>query len=95
MVKLFFVTIPSLFAFLLYRLQKKRLKFKTIETNLNREELDKRIQEVAKNLKWSIYRNNDKIVTAKTSPSIFSGSWGEQITILFDKKECLSIVFVI
>ncbi len=32
---------------------------------------------------------DEKIIIAKTHPSIFSGSWGEQITILFDDDRIL------
>ena len=56
---------------------------------MTREELDKIINQVATELKWTIFSTNKRIVEAKTFPSFFSGSWGEQITILFDNKRVL------
>lgn len=81
--------IPLILGFLFYRLQKNRLKFKMIETNLTRNELDVIIKNVATELKWNIISDSKKIVEAKTFPSFFSGSWGEQITILFDDNRIL------
>ena len=82
--------VPSIIGLLFYKLQKKRLKFKTVETALTRDELDKIIERVAAELQWRIYTNNKRIVEARTNPSFFSGSWGEQITILFDNKRVLA-----
>ncbi len=86
---LLFSIIPLLLAYIFYRIQKNRLQFKVVETNLTRYELDKIIQNVAVVLKWAIQLNNNKIILAKTSPKFFSGSWGEQITILFDNNKVL------
>ncbi len=86
---LLFIIVPSFLGFLFYRLQRNRLKFKIVETTLTREELDKIINQVATELKWTIFSTNKRIVEAKTFPSFFSGSWGEQITILFDNKRVL------
>ena len=87
--EIWFFIIPSILGLLFYRLQKNRLKFKSIETNLTREELDPIIEKVANELEWTPYLTNKKIIIAKTHPSFFSGSWGEQITILFDKNRIL------
>ena len=62
---------------------------KIVETNLSRDELDKIIYQISTELKWKIFTTNKRIVEAKTFPSFFSGSWGEQITILFDNKRVL------
>ena len=56
---------------------------------MTREELDPIFEKVAKELEWTLYVNNKKMIIAKTHPSFFSGSWGEQITILFDKNRVL------
>lgn len=84
-----FIAIASIISYLLYKLQVTKLKFKIVETNLNREELDEIINRVAKDLKWIIFSVNKRSIIAKTFPSILSGSWGEQITILFDKNKVL------
>ena len=81
--------IPAILGILFYRLQKRRLKFKSIDTKLTRDELGPIIEKVAKELEWTPFVNNKKIIIAKTHPSFFSGSWGEQITILFDKNRIL------
>jgi hypothetical protein len=87
--EIWFMIVPSLLSFLFYRLQKERLKFESIETNLTREKLDLIIEKVAIKFEWHKYIDNEKVVVAKTFPSFFSGSWGEQITILFDKNKIL------
>lgn len=87
--EIWFMIIPSILGLLFYRLQKNRLKFKSIDTNLTREEIDPIIERVANELEWTPYVINEKIIIAKTRPSFFSGSWGEQITILFDKNRIL------
>lgn len=87
--EIWFMIIPSILGLLFYRLQKNRLKFKSIDTKLTREELDPIIEKVANELEWITFVKNKKIVISKTFPSFFSGSWGEQITILFDKNRIL------
>jgi len=86
---IWFMIIPSILGLLLYRIQKNRLKFKYIDTKLTREELNSIIEKVAEELEWIPYLNNQEIIIAKTHPGFFSGSWGEQITILFDKNRVL------
>lgn len=83
------IIVSSAFGLIFYRLQKNRLKFRIVETTLNREELHNIIQQVAKDLKWTIITSKNRIVEAKTFPSFLSGSWGEQITILFDNNRVL------
>ena len=87
--EIWFMIIPSILGILFYRLQRNRLKFQSIETNLTRKEFDPIIEKVANELEWTPYAINKKIIIAKTNPSFFSGSWGEQITILFDKNRIL------
>lgn len=87
--EIWFIIVPSILGLLFYRLQRSRLKFKSIDTNLTRAKLDPIIKKVAKELEWTLYVVNKKIIIAKTHPSFFSGSWGEQITILFDKNRIL------
>ena len=68
---------------LCYKIQRKRLNFKTVKTHLNRNDIASIIDEVAKELEWDMYEVSDKFIIAKTHPSFLSGSYGEQITILF------------
>jgi hypothetical protein len=86
---LIFSIIPIVLAFLFYKSQQNKLKFKIAETNLERPELDKIIHNVASELQSKVYSRGDKFVLANTNPSFLSGSWGEQITILFDKNRVL------
>ncbi|MDP3393032.1 hypothetical protein [Sediminibacterium sp.] len=87
--EIWFVIIPFILGLLFYRLQRSRLKFQTIDTHLTREEFDPIIEKVAKELEWTPHVMNKNVIIAKTHPSFFSGSWGEQITILFDKNRIL------
>ncbi len=76
-------------ALLLYRIQRSKLKLKIIETPLTREQLDPIISKVANELEWFPYVVNEKVILAKSYPDFLSGSWGEQITILFDRNRIL------
>ena len=75
--------------FFIYKLQRRRLKFKSVETNLKRKEINDIIREVAIELKWTLESINENYIVAKTHPGFFSGSWGEQITIIFDQNRVL------
>lgn len=85
--EMWFLGIPTVIGIAFYILQKKRLKFKVVENDFNRVELDRIIEKVAKELEWDIIENKQKVLVAKTYPGLLSGSWGEQITILFDNKK--------
>jgi len=87
--EIWFMIIPSILGLLFYRIQKNRLKFKSIDTMLTRKEIDVVIDNVANKLEWKIFMMNKKVLIAYTNPSFFTGSWGEQITILFDKNRIL------
>jgi hypothetical protein len=78
------VVIPIILAFLVYRLQKYRLKFKVITTTLVWPQVLTIVESVAKEQKWTDKRTENKTITASTDPSIWSGSWGEQITVIYD-----------
>lgn len=78
-----FMFAPIPFAALFYYIQKKRLEFKVIRTDLPRFKIDKIIKSAAKALEWKIIKKNNKVIIAKTNPPFISGSWGEHITILF------------
>lgn len=86
---MYFMTIPIILVLLFYIIQKRKLKFTIIETTLTRDELNSIIANVAQRLEWMTFNNNKSFYIAKTYPGFLSGSWGEQITILFDKNKLL------
>jgi heme/copper-type cytochrome/quinol oxidase subunit 2 len=83
-------TVPFvILAIIFFIIQYKRLNFKTIGTNLTREELQTIIEDTAEQLEWIPIINKNEIIIAKTNPPWWTGSWGEQITILFDRNRIL------
>lgn len=87
--EILFLIVPSIIALLFYKLQVNRLKFKEIHTSLSREKLNSIIEKTGKELKWYPQKISNEFIIVKTRPSFFSGSWGEQITILFDTNRVL------
>ena len=83
---IFFIAIPIVIAIGFHLLQKKRLKFKEVSTNLSEDEIFKIIKKVANDLDWYIESESTEIVFARTFPCFFSGSWGEQITIIIGEN---------
>jgi hypothetical protein len=81
--------VATVLAILFYKLQKKRLKFKSVETGLKRKELNDIIREVATELKWSLESVNENYIVAKSHPSFLLGFGGEQITLIFDQNRIL------
>jgi len=81
------IIIPIFLAFLFYKLQANRLKFKEIYTTLSRQQLNDIIEKVGTELKWHPKEVNNNFIIAATGLSILS--WGEQITILFDGNRIL------
>jgi hypothetical protein len=77
------IIIPSVLSLLIYLLQKRRLKFKMIKTTLSQPEILKIIKQVSTDLNWIPDTHSANTYIATTNPGFFSGSWGEQITILF------------
>lgn len=89
-VLLIFMLIPIGLARLYYKIQRNKLKFRIYSTTISREHLDRIIAKVAKDFQWKIIINKGNLVEAKTSPSFWSGSWGELITILIDGQTILA-----
>lgn len=75
--------------FLCYRFQRDRLRFVTVDTNLDRDQLMKIIELTGEELKWSPFYIDDRVIIAKTFPGFWSGSWGEQITIMLDNRKVM------
>lgn len=88
-VEIWVMIIPSLLGILFYRIQGNKLKFKEVATHLTRDELEPIINKIGNKLEWTAYLVNKDVIIAKTHPGFFSGSWGEQITILFDHNRIL------
>ncbi len=73
--EVYLIVIPVLLSILFGILQNRRLRFKEIITRLDREALNKIIEDTAKELAWTIDRNNKSYVKAHTNPHFLSGSW--------------------
>lgn len=52
--EIWFMIISSILGLFFYRLQKNRLKLKSIETHLTRQELDPIIEKVVNELEWTL-----------------------------------------
>lgn len=84
-VLLWFLVLPTVIGVISTYVQQWKLYFKTVNTNLSKEKLDKIIEEVGKERKWIFDYVGDDCVVAHTKPGIFAASWGEQIFIVFDQ----------
>jgi hypothetical protein len=88
--EMFLATLPfGIIAIAFYFIQRNKLKFKTVETNLSKEKIKEIIEKTAKELEWYPLIINERIIIAKTHPKWWTGSWGEQITIVFDKSRLM------
>ena len=84
-----FVLVPFILGIVAFAYQKRQLRFTrldTIETKVHNRKL---IEEISKKLKWSIIASREEIFIAVTNPPFWSGSWGERITVLYDKNAIL------
>ena len=80
--ELWFIAVPLVLSGLTFWMQKRRLRFKIIQTTLTRAQVEAIIERVADEQEWTGHFVTSKIYKAKTYPGFFSGSWGEEITIL-------------
>jgi hypothetical protein len=88
--EMFRVSIPfGAMGILFFFIQYNRLRFKVVETVLSREKLQEIIFKTAKELEWFPVTNTTDLIVSKTNPKWWTGSWGEQITIIFDKDKVL------
>lgn len=81
--EIWFIIIPPILATIVFLIQKRRLRFRVIQTKLNHIQLKKILVQVGKELRWIVISSSKDSCVATTNPGFFSGSWGEQITILF------------
>lgn len=82
-------TIAGGLGFIAYRLQRRRLKFVIVNTGLGRDQLKRIIDLTGEELNWIPFYADDQVIILKTFPKFWSGSWGEQITIMFDTGKVL------
>ncbi len=82
-------SIFGLIGFAFFFIQRRKLTFKIIETNLSKEKLTEIINKTTKDLEWHTETANEQIIVAKTHPKWWTGSWGERITIVFDKSSVM------
>jgi len=88
--EMFFVNIPFLIlAVAFFFIQYKRLNFKTIRTTLSHDLIQDAIESTAKELDWIPSINTKYYKVFKTFPKWYTGSWGEQITVLLDNDKVM------
>jgi hypothetical protein len=75
-----FALIGILFAVIQYL----RLRFKIVQTNMTKARLIEIIDKTADELEWIKLIKDKDLIVFKTNPKWWTGSWGEQITILID-----------
>lgn len=69
-----------------YFKQKNSLRFQVYQYSGNRDNIFKILEELATRNDWTIEMKSYNAFIAETNPGFFSGSWGEQVTILFNEK---------
>lgn len=76
------IMVPLALLPIFYWIQKRKLRFQTVKTQLNHAQIKKIIDRVGAELKWKFLSSSSNVYIARTDPGFFSGSWGERITIL-------------
>lgn len=74
---------PASLAVFIGYIQYRRLFFKKIETRLSLDELYEVIQKVGAENKWFYTHAGNDCFVGHTTPGVFSGSWGEEIFVVF------------
>lgn len=74
---------------ILFIRQINRLKFKSIKCTITKNELEVIVKKVADELEWNIDAKHGRFIIASNAPGFFSGSYGEQITILYGNNQVL------
>ncbi|WP_156121550.1 hypothetical protein [Alistipes sp. ZOR0009] len=88
--EMFHVQIPFiLLAFVFFFIQYKRLEFKSIQTSLPLDLIQKFIAATADELEWVSLVNSKYYKVFKTYPKWYTGSWGEQITVIIDNDKVM------
>jgi len=74
-------------AVVFFFIQKRRLKFKTINVAVNKGAFREAVEQTARELEWKIEKASNETIIAKSGFSY--RSWGEQITIIWCKDRIL------
>lgn len=74
-------------AFIIYRRQRRKLDFQSIQTSLDAQGIYDRIYRLSVTYDWDVDHYGEDCIVAHTNPSILSLTWGEQIFIVFDKGQ--------
>ena len=72
-------------AFVLFRLQYRRLFFHWRKTELPPERIDALLRELAEQYDWTIDHMDRNFFVAHTHPTWWSATWGEQIFVAHDR----------
>lgn len=83
------IIIFSLVGILLFILQRKQLKFKTIKTILSEPELISIIKNVCDEKEWTIYDFGKNYLKIKTFSNLLTSSFGEDISVIIDGNRVL------
>ena len=83
------MVVPLTLGFAVLWIQSRKLRFTSVETQLTRDELTGIVAETGREQNWTLYTKGNNYIVAKTHPSILSGSWGEQVTFLFEDGRVL------
>lgn len=79
--------VPVPVAYVLYRVQRRRLEFQCIPTTLDRQEIYGRIYGLSVTYDWDVDHYGEDCIVAHTNPSLWSMTWGEIIFIVFDRGQ--------
>ncbi len=83
---LIFIGIFTLIGFIYLIIQKRQLKFKSIRTTLSESEIIALIKNVCDEKEWTVFDFGKNYLKIKTFSDLLSGSSGEEITVIIDKK---------
>lgn len=74
-------------AYVLYRMQRSKLKFQNLPTTLNKQAIYDCIYHLSVTYDWDIDHYGDDCIVAHTNPALWHLTWGEQIFIVFDQNQ--------
>ena len=81
------VVVSTLLAGAAYFVQFRRLRFVCIESSLTTDQVLPLIRDITEKNKWHLETSTKDAIIFRTMPGFWSGSWGEQITILTDNQQ--------
>lgn len=83
------IVIPMVLALLIAQSQYNKLRFLEMTTSLSYERIYKIIEEVSQTNGWVPDHIEPDCFIGHTTPGLLSGSWGEQIIVVFDNRRIL------